>query len=118
MGFTALPSGSDDTLIELSPLTFAVQDDKSFGVPPAIAHASIHAFHPNDHAGGMQCAWCGQRHSHECYERSWRGADPPAARSGRLLTRELIVRVTSMGLERFASVRLYTPSPAPSAATP
>ena len=28
---------------------------------------------------------------------------------------ELIVRVTSMGLERFASVRLYTPSPAPSA---
>ena len=116
----ALPSGSDDppasTLIELSPLTFAVQDDKSFGVPHAIAHASIHAFHPNDHAGGMQCA-PGVVNGTATNATNAAGVaqirlqlDLAGCSPG-----ELIVRVTSMGLERFASVRLYTPSPAPSA---
>ena len=110
--------------VELPPIVFAVHDGQHVGVANAKVSASIYAFYPDD-GGGLSAAasppaiangtGINTTDTSGIAQLTLRveGAAAEAGASETLLPGELILRVASAGLERFASVRLYAPPPPP-----
>ena len=106
----ALPTpGSTITTINLPPLVFALHDGKRMGVPNVAVSASVHAFYDGDTDASTSAPVLVEASSTNATDAAGVANLRLQVDTAKCGAGELVVKVESMGLERFASVQLYWP---------